>query len=216
MSETIADHLRGEILTGKIRPGVRLHQVGIAGRFGVSATPVREAFALLAQEGLITSRAHKGAIVLGGAQDELRETCDVRVALETFAIRQALPRLADRDLSRLRELLERYVHLGRVKPEEVQDLIAAFFDQIYVACGNRKLLKNIQELRATTDVYLLLMATDRPDSCTNRRAETISQYQAVYLACVNRDADAAADAVDACLRSAAEVVLQYLAIVSEG
>jgi DNA-binding GntR family transcriptional regulator len=215
LAETIAGRLRTEILTGAIRPGHRLHQVSIAARFGVSATPVREAFALLAQEGLITSRAHKGAVVLGGVEEDLRESFEVRIALETFAIKSAIPNLTDGDIDTLREILERYVSMGRVTPGEVQDLVAEFFDQIYVACDNRKLHKNIQELRAATDVYLLLMATDQPNTCLDRRADTISQYQEICLACAERDPERAELAVVDYLRSTAEVVLQYLALVSE-
>jgi DNA-binding GntR family transcriptional regulator len=215
IAETIAGRLRTEILTGAIRPGHRLHQVSIAARFGVSATPVREAFALLSQEGLITSRAHKGAVVLGGVEEDLRESFDVRIALETFAMRAAIVNLTDDDIARIRELVTRYVRMGRVTPGEVQDLVAEFFDAIYVACNNRKLHKNIQELRAATDVYLLLMATDRPNSCLDRRADTISQYQEICVACAERDPERAVSAVVDYLRQTAEVVLQYLALVSE-
>jgi DNA-binding GntR family transcriptional regulator len=214
MSETIAHELREEILTGRIRPGTRVHQVEVAKRFGVSTTPVREAFALLAQEGLLSSRAHRGAVVLGAIEQDVRESFDIRMALETFAVRRAVPNLTDDDLSVLRDLLSRYVNIGIVQPEEVQSLVAQFFDQIYAASGSKKLHKSIQDIRGATDVYLLLMATDRPALCTDRRPETIRLYQSIYLACAARDEDAAVAAVVDHLESTAEAVLGYLEAIS--
>src|ERR687895_744506 len=52
-SEEVASRLREEILRGDLEPGKRLRQGAVATRFGVSTTPVREAFALLQAEGLV-------------------------------------------------------------------------------------------------------------------------------------------------------------------
>ncbi|MGI4746875.1 MAG: GntR family transcriptional regulator [Janthinobacterium lividum] len=49
----VVEHLRRAIVSGDLRPGLLLREVEIAKRLGVSATPVREAFAELAAEGLV-------------------------------------------------------------------------------------------------------------------------------------------------------------------
>jgi len=214
--ETIAVDLRNEILAGKIRPGTRLHQTEVARRFNVSTTPVREAFALLAQEGLVSSRAHKGAVVLSAIEQEVRESFDVRTALETHAMKMAVPNLSDVEIADLRDLLSQYVKIGIVQPEEVQRLVGSFFDQIYAAARSRRLEKTIQELRGATDVYLLLMANDRPSLCIDRRAESIRLLQAIYTACAARDVEAAHAAVVDHLESTATVVLGYLSSIASG
>ena len=51
-----------EIFNGLLAPGDALEEGRLAGRFGVSRTPVREAITQLAQAGLVTKRAHKRAV----------------------------------------------------------------------------------------------------------------------------------------------------------
>ena len=50
----VVEELLDIIIRGKIQPGQRIREVEIAAQFGVSRTPVREAFLVLAAEGLLT------------------------------------------------------------------------------------------------------------------------------------------------------------------
>ena len=59
----VYDHLKLEILTGKLGSGSRLAEIALAKRLGVSRTPVREAVQRLAQDGLVEIEANKGAKV---------------------------------------------------------------------------------------------------------------------------------------------------------
>ena len=63
IAEQIANALRQEIVIGQLPAGTRLRQVEIAQRFGVSTTPVREAFGLLQSEGLVQIDTHRGVTV---------------------------------------------------------------------------------------------------------------------------------------------------------
>src|SRR5690349_1021261 len=63
IAEQVADALRQEIITGQLAAGTRLRQNDIAQRFGVSSTPVREAFGLLQSEGLVQIDPHRGVTV---------------------------------------------------------------------------------------------------------------------------------------------------------
>jgi DNA-binding GntR family transcriptional regulator len=62
-SEAVAGELRRMIQSGEFPPGARLRQAEIAARFGMSTTPVREAFMILAQEGIVRQDAHRGVVV---------------------------------------------------------------------------------------------------------------------------------------------------------
>lgn len=59
----ITSILKKAIFSGEIKSGDELSLTDVAGKLGVSRTPVREAFQTLASEGLITLRMNKGAIV---------------------------------------------------------------------------------------------------------------------------------------------------------
>ncbi|MBA2288118.1 MAG: GntR family transcriptional regulator [Ktedonobacteraceae bacterium] len=60
IAEQIAAALRHEIVTGQLAAGTRLPQIETAQRFGVSTTPVREAFGLLQSDGLVQIDPHRG------------------------------------------------------------------------------------------------------------------------------------------------------------
>ena len=62
-AKMVAGMLRDQIQEGGLAPGTRLRQNEIAERFGVSTTPVREAFAQLQAEGLVRIDPHRGAVV---------------------------------------------------------------------------------------------------------------------------------------------------------
>src|SRR3954447_17791632 len=83
--------LRRDIARGVYKPGpLRIRP--LAERFGVSATPVREALRRLEAEGLVTLR--KNQIVVNAlSETELREIFAIRAELETFALRRGAEKL---------------------------------------------------------------------------------------------------------------------------
>jgi DNA-binding GntR family transcriptional regulator len=143
-SEAVADELRRLIALGELAPGTRLRQADIAERFMVSTTPVREAFASLAREGLVRQDAHRGVVVSAPSAHELRETFEIRGVLESFATRLAAERLTAEDLAGLEELVlemrdatsGRYIELNRL-----------FHRRIYDAAGRPRLVEIIEQLR---------------------------------------------------------------------
>ena len=63
--ERVASELRKAILSKQLKEGENLTLENVAQQLNVSITPVREAFQILAHDGLIKLRPNKGAIVLG-------------------------------------------------------------------------------------------------------------------------------------------------------
>ncbi len=64
-AESVYESLQAAILSGELREGEHLRQEEIAARWGVSQTPVREAFRRLESEGLIEHTANRGVVVRG-------------------------------------------------------------------------------------------------------------------------------------------------------
>ena len=58
--ERVVDALRAALIAGELRPGEVYSAPALAGRFGVSATPVREAMLDLVREGLVDTVPNKG------------------------------------------------------------------------------------------------------------------------------------------------------------
>ena len=100
MSEIVVARVRDDILSGKLRPGVRLDQVNLTEELGVSLSPLREAFRRLEAQGYITIVPHRGAYVAEFSQEELEDIYLVRRNLEGLAAELAMDRLTDGDLQR--------------------------------------------------------------------------------------------------------------------
>ena len=93
--EALVDALREAILIGRYRAGERLVQDDLAEAFGVSRIPLREALRRLEGEGLVIISPNRGAIVRPLAPKDIVDLYDLRVALETLAVRRAAERYAD-------------------------------------------------------------------------------------------------------------------------
>ena len=94
MRQRTTDVLRAAIVSGRLRPGDRLKEAELSEQLGISRAPVREALRQLEHEGLVASLPYRATEVLGISQEEIAEVLvPIRLTLETFAFRRALPLL---------------------------------------------------------------------------------------------------------------------------
>lgn len=105
--QQVVHALREAIASGQLKPGDRLVETEISQQMGVSRAPVREALRQLEQEGLVISYPYRGTEVLGVSAEEVEEILvPIRLTLERYAFRRALPRLQDGDLAALEQMIE--------------------------------------------------------------------------------------------------------------
>src|SRR4051795_11205129 len=97
--------LREQILAGDLEPESRLHQEGISAELGVSRTPVREAIARLAAEGLVELLANRGARVAATGGNNRGAASAARLGAEPLAARLAAARRNPAELRALRKAM---------------------------------------------------------------------------------------------------------------
>jgi DNA-binding GntR family transcriptional regulator len=97
--------LRGEILSGALRPGARLIEEQLTRRFGTSRAPLREALRLLGQQGLVEHLPRRGVRVVELSARDIAELFSLRDVLEQFAVRRALAAGPPADLTSLEAAL---------------------------------------------------------------------------------------------------------------
>jgi DNA-binding GntR family transcriptional regulator len=102
-----AGALREMILNGVLGPGERLNEVELSTALGISRAPLREAIRDLASQGLLTIVIHKGAFVPNYTADDHRDIYEVRIAIETHAVRLLALRRSPADIAELNTLLDR-------------------------------------------------------------------------------------------------------------
>src|SRR6476620_10278520 len=170
--QRVYDHLRAEILSGRLEPGAELAEVALSEQLGVSRGPLREAIGRLASEGLVTVRPRRGAVVRSLSKEEFVELYQVREALEMLAVRLAVPRLGDDGVADLERLLAAMAaHAERGEVAEFFEANSAFHLRLVEAAGNEKLRELYDQLLAQLGRYRL-RSLSTPRSCGRRSAET--------------------------------------------
>lgn len=143
--ERVASALREAILSHQLQPGQELTLKETAQTLGVSVTPIREAFQLLSQEGLIALRPNRGAVVLGVDEKAIRDHYELRAILEREAAMAVCRRGAD--LSRIRNAFDHgQAALEKGDSSEYGNCNQAFHMEIWAACGNQKMEQTLSLL----------------------------------------------------------------------
>jgi DNA-binding GntR family transcriptional regulator len=142
--EAIVRHLREEIVSGRLAPGTVVKDAELAESLGVSITPVREAIAQLAAEGLIDLSPNRTRRVTHVSQKNALELIDVMCVLACAGVEWGLPSLTGDHLARMRERLETMVAGLRSGDIRAAASAGAEFSTIMIsASGNRELQAHV-------------------------------------------------------------------------
>lgn len=162
LREQVAHALRAAIISGDMEPGCVYSAPSLAGRFGVSATPVREAMLDLVREGLVETAPNKGFRVTSIDERDLDEITQLRLLLEPPVVRDVTPQIPDADLPRIRSLADAIVS-GAEKGDliEYTDADRAFHLALLSYAGNSRLTDLVSDLRAHTRLFGLSSMLER-------------------------------------------------------
>jgi DNA-binding GntR family transcriptional regulator len=205
LSEDVLDRLRAAIVRGTLGPGHHLSEVALAETFGVSRGPIREAFAELEREGLLTIERHRGARVTRLSRDDVEEIYQLRRALERLAMERAV-RLSE--AGDMRDMDEVLADLRRAVKEKdvhrVVDLDVAFHDLVYRAARHTRLYLAWTTLRPQIATFLHSRAMDSNDYLK----KAVAEHTALRDVLRSKDAARSIDMIDDHLRSAYERLSQ--------
>jgi DNA-binding GntR family transcriptional regulator len=107
LRERILETIRDAIISGALKPGEKVAEPELAERFGISRTPIREAFRQLESEGYLTVIPRKGAVVVSFSQRDVEEFYAIKSILEGYAARRACDKLSDREIVKLETINEK-------------------------------------------------------------------------------------------------------------
>lgn len=143
----IAAQISDGILAGRHAPGERLNELQLSRELGTSRAPVREAARLLEAQGLVISHPRRGFFVRTLTAPQLYDMYDLRLALEIHAAGQALERIGEVDMDRLRRQVELLHGLARsARPAEQVAADYAFHRMLASLSGNGRLLKVLDDI----------------------------------------------------------------------
>lgn len=146
--------LREDILRRKLERGEKLTEQRICNTYNVSRTPVREAFRLLEQEGLIDMIPNRGAFVIGFADQDIADMYDMRKAYEELAFEWAVERITDEELDEIKADYEHMEFFTNKKDfEKVVELNIHFHELIYKASHNSMLTQILTSFQYYTKQF---------------------------------------------------------------
>jgi DNA-binding GntR family transcriptional regulator len=165
LNDSVYTALKELILSGRLKPGVRLVHQDLANQLSVSRTPVRESLERLYQEGFAGRRLRRGYFVAEIRSSDVRDLYGTREALEMFGYEAAFEKgFSKPDIAELEAINNKYASMfpdsvtrARLKVDRDFHLKLAGF------CGNQVLLKTLDsifekiELKRRLDGYGLIM-----------------------------------------------------------
>ncbi|WP_116137915.1 GntR family transcriptional regulator [Trinickia diaoshuihuensis] len=149
LHDTVVDHLRTFIVEGLLAPGLKLNERELCERLGVSRTPLREAFKVLAVEGLVELLPNRGAIVSQMSEVEVRETFELMSGLEAFSGELACERITAAELAEIKVLHDEMLAC------HVQHDLPGYYAR------NRAIHDRISEAARNTALRQMYLATNR-------------------------------------------------------
>jgi DNA-binding GntR family transcriptional regulator len=143
----VYDALMEMIVSLELPPGERLVESDLAGRLGVSKTPVREALALLEADGLVESTPYRGASVRWLSMIESEEQGYLVDALEMPAYPMVIERITKPELTAIAKVVEQLKRARRVRDQRRFALLAGEVHERLFACtGYPRLLALIHQV----------------------------------------------------------------------
>jgi DNA-binding GntR family transcriptional regulator len=170
VAEEVASILRNAILRGvdeAFAPGTQLTEVSTSRELGVSRTTLREAFSLLALEGLVTVSPHRGTYVSEIRPDDVREIFRVRRTLELSAVEQ-IGNAPPGTLSLLRDAIQQMQDADDAG--RWQDIVSAdllFHRRLVASLGSETLNQVYNQMAMRLRVCMLILdhrSRTRPDA----------------------------------------------------
>jgi DNA-binding GntR family transcriptional regulator len=187
LAQAIRQHIADDILRGIYPPGMRLDENGLAKRFNLSRTPVREALRQLASAGLVELRPRRGVIVSLPSEAALAEMFEVMGEVEASCARLAAQRMSPAERVRLELTHRRSWEAVRSNDREAyRTLNFEFHDIVYGGAHNEFLATTAAGIRQRIAPFRRAQF-----AVQDRLAKSFEEHDAVLRAVLNGDAEAA-------------------------
>ena len=206
LTDRVYNHLRQDIITGKIPGGTRLVESTLAEEMQVSRTPVREALQKMTLEGLLHAMPRAGYVVDELSDEDIQDLFDIRLDIEKIAARKALEHINRKEIDALKanlERMDRMLQSGML--QNLAEIDQEFHDIIYRASRSKTLYRICQNLSDHTLKFRI--ALSMPPSLARK---TRDHHRNITRTLTDKDAQALELAVHNHLTEAKEQIIVLL------
>lgn len=211
LREKILETIREAILKGQLKPGEKVAEPELAERFGISRTPIREAFRQLESEGYLTVIPRKGAVVTALSERAVEEFYAIKSILEGYAAQMAAENMTDKDIERLETINKKLQALCDEGDVKTFFKVHNEFHEVFIrAAGNEKLLELINQLMLKFNRFRLASL-----SLPGRMEISVKEHEKIIKAFKRKDGSQADGLVRQTASFGGQVLIQSMA-QSEG
>lgn len=185
------ERIRGLIIDGSLAPGSQLKQAVLARELAVSRIPMREAFRMLQQEGLIRAEPNQRAVVASYGVQEQANVWAARMMLETLAVQLSVDFFSDEQIESLHQILLAMRAGMKARDQRLYRESHRSFHAVAGFRAGEEISKEIVSLADKTTTFLSLSGKVVPHSA----GQALADHQAVFAAIKEGDRRLAASAV---------------------
>ncbi|MEK5270143.1 MAG: GntR family transcriptional regulator [Bacillaceae bacterium] len=141
LSHKIAEKITNQIMAGELKPGEKIIESTYAEEFGTSRAPIRESLYLLENEGLIERIPRKGAVVKGYTEDEVYDLLEMRIVLESLAMKRIKVRGVNEEiLKKMGQLVQK---MSEVDDEKQYANLNQEFHMLIIEMSKSEIIKEM-------------------------------------------------------------------------
>ena len=200
LTDEIADVVRERILKGEYEIGEKIKENQIATELKVSRTPIREAFKLLENEGLIDYIPNRGCFAKGFTKQDVDDIYAVREALEELAVRWAVARITEPELLALEEQVDLMEFYTKKKDKKkVLELNTSFHEVIYASARSRFLAQVLRSYKEYIEKTRKSIFYEQ-----SYLEGILSEHRAIFEAIKDRDEERVVEAISKHLEASHE------------
>jgi phosphonate utilization transcriptional regulator len=191
LTSVVQQEIERRILQGELAPGAKLIEAALAEALGVSRGPVREAFRMLEEAGLVRQEKNRGVFVRSIPLDEAMEIFDLRAMMDEAVGRclaQAITPAQLREVRAMVEAMEKAVKAGDADSYHLLNL--DFHDKLVAFSGNRKLTSIYRRLINELSLFRRMNLVD-----AKLLPISAGEHRAIVKAIALGDAEAAGQAM---------------------
>jgi len=193
LNSTALAQLRSDILACRLMPGERLRVEGLRERYGMGASPIREALMRLEAEGLVVLEQNKGFTVADVSIANLNDLMDTRIEIEGIALRWSIEKGGVEWEANLLGAFHRLSKQKKFDPDNQRAISEvwnkeheSFHATLVSACGAPTLLSIRARLFEQAERYVSLsIMADGPSR------DDVSEHQRLMKAALSRDIEKA-------------------------
>ena len=192
---TTYQSIKRDIIFGRLAPGSKLKLDGLKDRYEASMSTLRETLNRLASEGFVAAQDQRGFFVTDVSREDLIEIANLRVLLESHALRLSIAN-GDTDWEgnlvaahhKLHLMEQKMMSGDETQKEDWKRYDWEFHQALISACGSKNLLSLHAVLFDKYLRYQMLILTYRGD-------EAVEEHREMFEAALARDADTSASAL---------------------